>query len=158
MAKFEVSIIINKPANIITKALNNPNNAPYWQTNLEKFEVVKGGPNQVGSIGRLHYSQKGSKYVMKDKLLECEPGKRYLSEVSGEALTARVETTLEPENGKTKMTIKWEGKAKALPLKILFLFIKGKMTQQAQKELDAFKRLIENRGIDFSKSQLANKQ
>lgn len=151
MTKFEANIIINKSVDIITRAISNPNNAPYWQTDLERFEVIKGEPNQIGAVGHLHYSQKGQKYIMEDKLLECEPGKRYLSEVSGDALTARVETTLESENGKTKMTIKWEGKAKILPLKILFPFIRGKMIQQAQRELEMFKHLIETKGDDFSK-------
>ena len=67
MTNFQISTIINKPTDIAAKALNNAENAPYWTTDLERFEVIKGGPNKVGSIGRLHYSQKGGKYIMEDK-------------------------------------------------------------------------------------------
>ena len=153
MTKFEVCTTINKSVEIVTEALNNRDNFPYWQTDLERFEVVKGGPNQVGSVGRLHYCQKGQTYIMEDKLIYCEPGKKYISEVSGDALTARVETILKTKGDKTEITIKWEGKAKIILLKLLFPFIKGKMTKQAQKELDTFKQLVEERGANFINSK-----
>lgn len=75
MTKFKISTIINQPSDIVIKALNNPENFPYWTTDLEKFEVIKGRPNEVGSIAHLHYSQKGRSYIMEDKLIHCEPGK-----------------------------------------------------------------------------------
>lgn len=152
MVKFSVQKVINAPTDVVAKAMENPENAPYWQTDLERSEVVSGGPGQVGAIGRLHYNQKGRKYVLEERMLECEPGKRYLSEVSGDALTARVETTLESENGRTRMTIKWEGSAKMLALKMLFLFIRSRMVRQAQRELDTFARLVEARGSDFNRA------
>jgi hypothetical protein len=152
MTEFEISTTINKPADIVTEALNNPENFPYWQTDLEKFEVVKGGPNQVGSIGRLHYSQKGRPYIMEDRLIYCEPGKKYISEVTGDALTAKVETTLESSEDKTEMSLKWAGKGKILPLKLLLPLLRGKIAKQAKKELETFKHLVETRGSDFSKS------
>lgn len=153
MTKFEVSTTINKPSDIVAKSLNNQDNFTYWQTDLEKFEVVKGGPNQVGSIGRLHYRQKGQSYIMEDKLIYCEPGKKYISEVTGDALFAKVETTLKSQGDKTEMTIKWEGKAKILLLKLLFPFIRRKMVNQAKKELDTFKQLVEERGFNFKNGQ-----
>ncbi|MDY6965674.1 MAG: SRPBCC family protein [Halobacteriota archaeon] len=151
MTRFEISITINKPADIVTEALNNPENFPYWQTDLEKFEVVKGEPNQVGSVGRLHYSQKGKSYIMEDKLIYCEPGKRYISEVSGDAITAKVETTLDSSGDKTKMSLQWEGKGKILVLKLLLPFLRGKIIKQAKTELETFKQLVEERGPNFSK-------
>jgi succinate dehydrogenase flavin-adding protein (antitoxin of CptAB toxin-antitoxin module) len=62
-----------------------------------------------------------------------------------------VETTLESMKNKTKITIKWKGRAKILTLKILFPFISSKMVKQAQKELNNFKQLVETKGADFSK-------
>lgn len=152
MVKFSVQKVINAPTDVVARAMENPENAPHWQTDLERFEVVSGDPGLLGAVGRLHYNQKGRKYVMEDRMLECQPGKRYLSEVSGDALIARVETTLESENGRTRMTIKWEGSAKMLALKMLFLFIRGRMVRQAQTELDTFARLVETRGSDFNRA------
>jgi len=152
MTQFEISIIINRQADIITKALNDPQNFPYWQTDLEKFEVIKEEANQVGSVAHLHYRQKGKPYIMEDKLIYCEPGKKYISEVTGDALTAKVETTLRSLENKTEMTVQWSGKGKILFLKLLLPLLRGKLIKQSKKELETFKHLVETRGSDFSKS------
>lgn len=152
MTQFKISIIINRQVDIITKALNNPQNFPYWQTDLEKFEVIKGEANQAGSVAHLHYLQKGKPYIMEDKLIYCEPGKTYISEVTGDALTAKVETTLRSLENKTEMTVKWSGKGKILFLKLLLPLLRGKLIKQSRKELETFKHLVETRGSDFSKS------
>lgn len=151
MIKFEISAIIDRPVEIVTEALNIPENFPYWQTDLERFEVVKRTPEQTGSVARLHYRQRGRTYIMEDKMIYCEPGRKYISEVSGSAIAATVETTLESLEGKTKISLKWAGSGKILPLKLLLPLFRGKMIKQSQKELDTFKHLIETRGTDFSK-------
>jgi hypothetical protein len=151
MTSFEISTVINKPIDIVTQALNNADNFPYWQTDLDRFEVVKGGPDQEGSIGRLHYSQKGRSYVMEDRLIHCEPGKKYVSEVEGDAIFARVETALQSLGSKTKMKLRWSGKGKILFLKLFLPFLRGKMAKQAKKELEMFKLLVEERGANFSR-------
>ena len=151
MTSFEISAVINEPIDVVNKALNNADNFPYWQTNLERFEVVKGGSKQEGSIGRLHYSQKGRAYVMEDRLIYCEPGKKYVSEVEGDAIFARVETTLQSFGSKTKMNLHWSGRGKMLFLRLFLPFLRGKMAKQAKKELEMFKKLVEERGANFSR-------
>ncbi len=150
MTTFNASIIINKPSDIVTEALMNPDNFPYWQTDLEKFEVVEQKPGEVGSIGRLHYSQKGRSYIMEDKLIYCEPGKKYVSEVSGDVISARVETMLISLDDATEMRITWSGQGKIFYLKMLLPLLRGKMLRQTKKELGIFKKLIETKGADFS--------
>ena len=112
MTTFKISTTINRPVEIIVKALMNPDNAPYWDTYLEKFEVISGKPGEAGSIGHLHYLQNGRSYVMEDKLIYCEPGKKYVSRVTGDAISAQVETTLSSIGDKTEMQISWSGKGK----------------------------------------------
>ena len=149
MITFEISTIVDKPADIVSKALNNPENHPYWTTDLDRFEVIKGRANEVGSIARLHYSQKGRPYVMEDKLIYCEPGKKYISQVTGDALTAEVETTLRPLGKKTEMGLKWSGKGKTLLLKLLLPLFRSKIIKQARIDLETFKKLVEEKGPDF---------
>lgn len=151
MSRFEISVTINKPVDVVTQALNNADNFRYWQTDLKRFEVIKGGPNQVGSVGRLHYSQKGRPYTMEDRLIHCEPDRKYVSEVEGDALFVQVETTLHPLDERTKMVLNWSGKGKVIFLKLFLPFLRGKIVKQAKKELDTFKKLVEERGADFSK-------
>lgn len=151
MITFKVSTVIDEPIDIVIKALMNPDNFPYWTTDLEKFEVIKGKTGEVGSIGRLHYVQKGRSYVLEDKLIYCEPGKKYVSQVSGDALTANVETTLHSTGNRTEMSITWSGKGKVIILKLLLPVFRSRMIKQSRAELETFKKLVETRGIDFSK-------
>lgn len=151
MASFEVSATINQPVDIVVKALMNPDNFTYWTTDLEKFEVIKGKPGEVGSIGHLHYLQKGRSYVMEDKLIYSVPGKKYVSQVTGDAITATVETILQSMGNKTKMSIKWSGKGNIFILKLLLPFLKYNMIKQSRKELKIFKKLVETKGVVFDK-------
>jgi hypothetical protein len=150
MVTFTVSILINKPVDTVVKALMNPDNFPYWTTDLEKFEVIKRNPGEVGSIGHLHYSQKGREYILKDELIYREPDKKYISRVTGDSITARVETILHPVDNNTEMTITWSGKGKIFILKLLLPLLRGKMIKQSKAELETLKRLIETKGTSFA--------
>lgn len=150
MISFKVSTTINQPKEMVIKALMNSDNFPYWTTDLKRFEVIRGNAGEVGSIGHLHYSQKGRSYIMKDELIYCKPGERYVSQVSGDALTAEVETTLHSSGNKTEMSIKWSGKGRIFLLKILLPLLRGKIIKQSQAELEIFKNLVETKGNNFS--------
>ena len=89
-------------------------------------------------------------YVMEDKLIYCEPGKKYVSQISGDVLTAHVETTLYSSDERIEMSLHWSGKGKIFLLKLLLPLLKSKMIKQSKEELETFKQLIETRGSDFS--------
>ncbi len=152
MVTFKVSITINQTTDVITKALMNPDNFPYWQTDLEKFEVIEKKPGDVGSIGHLHYYQKGKSYIMEDKLIYSEPGKKYVSQVTGDVISARVETNLQSFGDKTEMSCTWTGKGKILFLKLLLPLFRRKMIKQTNAELEIFKKLVETKGSNFGGS------
>lgn len=154
MTQFSVSIVINKPVDIVVHALMNYKNFVYWQTNLEKFEVIKETEEKVGSIAHLHYNEKGRKYIMEDKMIQYEPNKKIVSKVSGDAISAIVETIILSEGDKTGITLKWSGEGKIFLVKFLLPLLKGKMIKQSIKELETFKHLIETRGSDFSSNKI----
>ena len=112
MVQFDVSIVINKPVNIVVDALMNHNNFVYWQTNLEKFEVIKETEEKAGSIAKLHYNEKGRKYIMEDKMIQYEPNKKIVSQVSGDVISAVVETIILSQGDKTEIKLKWSGEGK----------------------------------------------
>jgi hypothetical protein len=87
---------------------------------------------------------------MEDRMVEAEPGRRYVSIVSGAPIEARVETLLRPVPEGTEMTIRWSGRGKVQPLKLLMPLLRGRMRRQAQEELETFKTLVETKGSDFS--------
>jgi len=153
MTSFEISTTINQAVDVIVGALMNPENHPYWTNGLERFEIIKGKAGEVGSMANLHYSQKGRSYIMKDELIFFEPGKKYISRISGEYIVAQVETTLRPHENYTIMELKWSGRGKTLLLKLLLPLLRRKMIRQSKEELETFRNLVETRGADFSSVQ-----
>ena len=148
--KFVIQVHISGPPDLINRAYTNPANMPYWTKHLERFEVLRGSVTEAGALGRLHFRKKGRSYTMEDELLETEPGKRYKSRVSGQGITAEVETLLEPMDGGTLVTLRWDGKAKPVLFNIMLYLLRGKIKREAASELLEFKRLVETHGINFS--------
>ena len=153
MTTFKISIHINKPPEIIVKALMRPENAVYWTSDLEKFEVVKGRPGEVGAIAHLHYNEKGRSYIMEDVLEYSEPGRKYVSRVSGGGMNIRVETTINTIIDGTEMTMTWSGKSDKLFMRVLLPFLRKVMIRRAKVDLDKFKTLVETYGADFPKEK-----
>jgi hypothetical protein len=147
---FNISARIKRPVDIVEAALSRPDNFPFWTKNLERFEVVSGTAMAPGAIGRLHYNENGRRYVLEDRLIEVDPGQRYVSKVSGEAIEARVETNLRSLGDATDVSINWSGKARKFPLSILLPLLRRRMAARAQQELDIFAQLVETKGADFS--------
>jgi hypothetical protein len=115
-----------------------------WTSDLERFEVVSGTPGQVGSIARLHYRQGNRRYVMEDRLLESDPGRRYVSRVTGDALTAEVETTLVPSGSGTSLAISWSGAGRSALFRLLLPFMRWSISRQIQTDLAKLKRVVES--------------
>lgn len=153
--EFKISINIDQPAEIVNQALIEPENALQWTSDLEKFEVVKGEPGLTGSIAHLHYRQGGRSYIMEDVLEYAEPGRRYVSRVSGGGMVARVETTIEPSASRTELTILWSGTSKSILAKLLFPFLRGTMIRRARSDLETFKNLVEAHGAHFPEKSSA---
>lgn len=149
MTSFEIKTTIAAPAETIVAAMLRAENAPHWTKHLERMEVVKRTPELVGSVSRLHYLENGRRYVMEDRMVEVDPGRRFLSEVTGDAIEAQVETLLQPVEGGTEMTMRWNGRAKVQPLRLLMPLLRGRMRRQAQEELETFARLVETKGANF---------
>lgn len=138
------SIHIERSPEEILAVILDPEQAVRWTSDLERFEVVSGRPGEVGSVARLHYREGGRAHVMQDTLLEAEPLRRYVSQVSGEALSARVETTLARQpDGSTRVAVCWTGEGKPLLLRFLLPLMRRSIERQAQADLAKLKRLVE---------------
>jgi uncharacterized protein YndB with AHSA1/START domain len=139
-------LVIACPPEAIARVLLDPDLATQWTSDLERFEVVRREPGEVGSIARLHYNEDGRRYVMEDRLLRVEPNRRYLSQVTGEALTAEVETVLEPVQGGTRLHLRWTGSGRSLLFRLMLPFLRGRIAAQMDKDLTKLKDLVESLG------------
>ncbi|NLE77101.1 MAG: SRPBCC family protein [Chloroflexi bacterium] len=143
----KATIYIDRPPEAVTAALLEPAKMPLWTSDLDHFEVISGQPGHVGAKGLAHYVQDGRPYVMEDLLLVAEPNRRYVSRISMEALTAEIETTLEPSGPGTQVTIRWSGVGRPPLLRLLLPFMRRSIARQAQGDLQKLKALVEG-GLD----------
>ena len=151
MPVIETSILIKEPPYTIEAALLNPDNAVYWTSDLEQFEVISRTPNLVGSVAHLHYRQGERRYVLEDIMEDYVPGKYFKSRVTGGGLTAQVETWLQEQNGGTEVKMRWAGKGTTFLMRLLLPLIRGSIKKGMAAELEAFRNLVEVHGSDFSK-------
>jgi hypothetical protein len=126
----------------------------HWMRYLEKMEVVKGEFGEVGAIAHLHYLEKGRSYILEDKMLSYEEGKKIVSQVSGQGMNIEVETTFDSLQASTKISMSWNGTSKSFITRFFLRLMRGKIAKQAQAELDNFKNLVENYGERFPNNNL----
>ena len=156
MAKFSIYMNIIQSPEITWKAYIDPQNMIQWTRYLQKMEVIEGKFGEVGAIAHLHYLEKGRSYILEDKLLSYEEGRRILSQVSGQGMVIEVETIFNPHQNGTSISIKWKGTSKSLIVRFILKLMQRKIAKQAEVELNTFKSLVEAHGANFPKKILIN--
>lgn len=149
MVEFTISVTINQQRQTVVKAFFNPANMIFWTKDLEKFEIIKKKPGEIGAVIQLYYLQNNKSYIMKDELIACEPGFAYLSKISADDLTAMVETSFIEQGKNTEIVMKWSGRGNSTYMNLSLYILKSKIAKQAKRELNIFKNLVETRGSDF---------
>lgn len=149
MAKFSISTNISQPLDITWKAYIDPQNMMQWTKYLEKVEEVSGKFGEVGAIAHLHYLEKGRSYILEDKLLEYEEGRRILSQVSGQGMIIEVETLLNSTKDGTNISMNWNGTSNSLFTRFILRLMQKKIAQQAEREVNTFKELVQTHGAKF---------
>ena len=150
MVSFKITTNIARPADIVWRAFINPDNMLHWTKYLEKVEVVKGVFGEIGALSRLHYVEKGKAYILEDKLLDFEEGKRIVSEVFGHGMKIILETNFDPIDGFTNVSMLWTGTGNSFFVRIALWLMQNKISKQALNELLHFKSLVEVHGEGFS--------
>lgn len=132
------------PPESVAAVLLDARRAPDWTTDLQRMEVVSGTPGAVGSRARLHYVEGVQPYVLEDELLETEEARRYLSRVEGRDLAAVVETRLDPRDLGTEVRIRWVGRGKTLPLRLMLPIVRESVAHQARVDLEKLRDIVES--------------
>ena len=114
MVTVDAELHIDASPDEVTRVMLDPLKARQWTAGLERIEAVSGEPGEVGAVGRLHYNEGGRRSVLTERCEHAERGKHYVSTVEGDALLARVETRLEPDDDGTLVRIRWSGRGKGV--------------------------------------------
>jgi len=149
MAKFKITTNINKSPEVVWKAFIDPQNMLHWERYLEKVEVIQGKFGEVGAIAHLHYLEKGRSYILEDKLLAYDEGKRILSQITGQRMNIEVETIFDSLPIGTKISMSWKGTSTSLIIRVMLRLLQRKMVKQGKIELEHFKSLTETYGVNF---------
>lgn len=83
-------------------------------------------------------------------MIGCILGEKYVLQVTGDAITAQVETILTALDDKTEMKITWSGRGKIFLLKLLLPLLRRKMIRQSRAELALLRELVETKGFKFN--------
>ena len=149
MPTIETRIEIARPPEIVAEAFLDPANAVHWTKDLERLEIISGSPGEVGSVARLHYSQRGRPYVLVDTLADTVPNEYFRSTVEGGGIKAEVETWLRKKNDGTEVTIRWRGSGTMIVTRLLLPFMRGVIRRRTRSDLAAFRKLVEANGAHF---------
>ena len=139
------SIRISAPVDAVVDVMLDADKAPLWTSDLERLELVEGQIGQPGCVGRAHYREGERRYVMSDVLEEVDPGRKYVSRVSGGGITARVETVLEPVGEReTKLTLRWSGRGTNPVSRLMLPLMRRRIAERMATDLDALRGLAES--------------
>lgn len=142
------SVSIAAPASAVAGVLLDAEAAPIWTSGLNRLELVDGSIGEPGSVGLAHYEEGNRSYILEDRLVSVTPNRRYVSEISGGGMKARVTTTLVEGGGGTRVTVSWSGTGTNPVMWAILWFMKGRIAKRASEDLDSLRELVEARWRD----------
>jgi len=139
------TVLLRAPLDVVVAILSSAEDAPLWQHGLVRMEVLSGTAGTPGAKARLHFEERGKRYVMEDELLEHEHDRRWYSRVSGNGMTIHVETLLRDKDGGTELTLTWDGRPDAWLARVPFAFLRRAVRSGMRKDLASLAELAASR-------------
>lgn len=96
MPKTEESVVIDRPIQEVWDFVDDPNNQTMWQSHVERFEQLDGGPRQVGTTFRGVTRVAGQNLEWTAQTTEYEPPRANAFQSIEAPMSFRGSTRLEP--------------------------------------------------------------
>ena len=144
MPTIETGVRIAAPPEAVASVLLDMDLAPLWTRGLDRLEVVEGVVGEAGSVGLAHYVEGRRRYVFRDCLISVTPCRHYVSEITGGGLNATVETSLEPFEDGTRVTVRWVGRGTNLITRLTIPLMKPLISKRSKEDLQSLRQLVES--------------
>ena len=143
MSTVETRVDIAAPPEAVASVLLDADLAPLWTRGLDRLELVEGAVGEAGSVGLAHYVE-GRRHTLRDRLISVTPCRHYVSEISGGGLKATVETSLEPFEDGTRMSVRWVGRGTNFITRLTIPLMKPLISKRSEDDLRSLRRLVES--------------
>ena len=145
MVEVQASVVTVAPVEAIVRVLLDAEKAPLWTDGLERLEPVEGVVGEPGSVGRAVYRGSfGRTIEMRDTLEAVDPGRYYRSTVRGGGISAIVETSLEPLESGSRISLRWRGSGSHLAANVTMRFLRRGIQRRATADLERLAALAES--------------
>lgn len=142
MVKVEMSVIIDRPAEVVWKFMIDPSNNSKWDPSVLEAKQTSAGPIGVGTTFQLIRSRFPK--IHNFRIIEYEPPKKAIMEsTSGPVKGSTQQFSLEEIEGKTKFTYTMDLKFSGF-YKLLGPFSPGMLKREGAAARDNIKRMVES--------------
>lgn len=109
MAKFEITVDINRPIEEVFAFISNPENLPRWRASALEIKRNSSEPLSVGSVVRGRFTFLGRPFDGDLEIIAHEPHAKYGTKMVGGPFPLEARYTLEPTANGTQLTMVVEG-------------------------------------------------
>lgn len=142
--KYNTSIKINAPTELVQELLIQPKKQLLWQTWLSDLQPLSGEMTQKGAVARLTYVVNGKKIVMTETILENTlPDKLVVHYNTVGADTTNYISLSAPTDKQTTIQMETEVKSKHFALKVLMWLLPTLFKKQTHTLLQQLKEYAE---------------
>ena len=140
MAKFSVSIEVERPTQHCWDILMDESRMAEWAIGFKSVETIEGEPMTVGSKNRMVFEERGKEIVFIETIMVIDPPREFTFDLDHELMNSTVSMTFESLGAeRTRLSSYTEGR----PPKLLFKIMMPQMKKRQFQQLENLKAMME---------------
>lgn len=143
--KYNGSIQINKPIDLVTQLFADPENLKRYQDGFVKKIPVSGTPGTHGAVSEMHYLNRGREMVLIETIVENHLPDRFVATYSHPMMDNTLRTTfsvISIDQTRYDIDVEYTAINGVVPRMMAF-FMPGMFTRQGKVWMENFKRFVE---------------
>ena len=142
MAKFEASVVINRPIEEVSQYVMDVRNTPKWDSTLPEAEQTSEGPLGVGTTFRGLSQFMGQRMEWTSVVTEHEPSRKLRQKITAGPMSIDESMIMEPVGAATKLTIEAEAELGGV-FKLAGPVVNSQARAGMEKSLAELKKILE---------------